>query len=86
VSRLRELARTGGVLGSERARLSALAPDLAVLLADTKDALAAYDAWGSRMPDAGFTDLSPRWGWWHERPYAPARALLARIEELEGKA
>ena len=31
----------------------------------------AYDElwrWVSRMPDAGFTEQSPRWNWWHQKP------------------
>ena len=32
------------------------------------DKLEALDAWASRMPDAGFNDQDPRWGWWNERP------------------
>ncbi len=47
----------------------------------TRTALQAYDDWASRMPDAGFTSESPRWAWWHERPYAQARAALDRGTE-----
>ena len=35
-----------------------------------RDGYAALRSWSDRMPDAGFTDASPRWGWWHERPAA----------------
>lgn len=42
-----------------------------------EEALEAYDRWASSMPDAGFSDKSPRWAWWHKRPADIARAALS---------
>lgn len=38
------------------------------------------------MPDAGFTDQSPRWDWWHDtEPRTLARAVLSQHSPGEGR-
>lgn len=59
---------------SEGRRADALMARVDGLVAALRD----LDAWVSRMPDAGFNNQSPRWGWWHERPNVAA--VLAGVE------
>ncbi len=43
--------------------------DAAVKVAEkAKARLDEIETWIGQMPDAGFTDASPRWEWWHKRP------------------
>lgn len=48
--------------------LASIAHTLRLTLEAERQKALDLDAWVSRMPDAGFNDQDPRWGWWHERP------------------
>jgi len=46
-----------------------------------EQALRDLSAWADRMPDAGFSYNSPRWGWWNDG--ALVRAAAREVVEAE---